>query len=492
MFEDLKQQWKQYEGQGFDYVLLDSRTGHTDVGGICTRQLPDAVVIMFVPNEQNIDGLAPIVAGIRAEERSTKIQLHFCPSNVPDLDDEKGILSGLLSKASAKLNYDAEEALTIHHYNSLDILAQPAFVISRPNSKLAKEYEALRKAIVAGNLDDEEGAAVALGRMSREIGRTRRLRKEISPKELLTNVINIRAKHTNSGEIAYLAARVFNKVGDQAEELEALTAAINLRHDVNRSLLARAALYLILDRRDEAIADLRQVLVSPTASVFELGLALQRLRTIDNRWLDAVERALDRPDSEFRTLRGIIAYLASYREALPALAKRMESSISSNELDDTSRRSARNRAVLSYIGAGGFEKAMKLISPAGTPPTASAPLDDLFNYAVADWGAHGVAPQGLFQFVADRFAAEGGQPDANLHQCFALAFAVLGHAEQARKELNVARAALSPGSTEFSCWRYLYVSRDEMEEDLQAMEARLDAGRPLEPSFFGDVRSSGR
>jgi MinD-like ATPase involved in chromosome partitioning or flagellar assembly len=53
-FEDLKEQWKALK---FDYVLIDSRTGHTDVGGICTRQLPDAVVVMFFPNDQNLVGL---------------------------------------------------------------------------------------------------------------------------------------------------------------------------------------------------------------------------------------------------------------------------------------------------------------------------------------------------------------------------------------------------------------------------------------------------
>ena len=45
MFEDLKAQWEKAFKP--DYVLIDSRTGHTDSGGICTRQLPDSVVILF-------------------------------------------------------------------------------------------------------------------------------------------------------------------------------------------------------------------------------------------------------------------------------------------------------------------------------------------------------------------------------------------------------------------------------------------------------------
>ena len=65
LFEDLKAQWEQAINP--DYVLIDSRTGHTDTGGICTRQLPDAVAILFFPNEQNLRGLTKVVKDIRAE-----------------------------------------------------------------------------------------------------------------------------------------------------------------------------------------------------------------------------------------------------------------------------------------------------------------------------------------------------------------------------------------------------------------------------------------
>ena len=58
LFEDLKEQWNRILEP--DYVLIDSRTGHTDTSGICTRQLPDSVVILFFPNEQNLRGLTAV------------------------------------------------------------------------------------------------------------------------------------------------------------------------------------------------------------------------------------------------------------------------------------------------------------------------------------------------------------------------------------------------------------------------------------------------
>ena len=39
-----------------DFVLLDSRTGETEMGGVCTQHLADVVVVMFAPNDSNLEG----------------------------------------------------------------------------------------------------------------------------------------------------------------------------------------------------------------------------------------------------------------------------------------------------------------------------------------------------------------------------------------------------------------------------------------------------
>jgi len=55
--EDLRQRWT----DEFDFVLIDSRTGITDIGGICTVQLPDLLIFMFTANHQSLDGAIDIV-----------------------------------------------------------------------------------------------------------------------------------------------------------------------------------------------------------------------------------------------------------------------------------------------------------------------------------------------------------------------------------------------------------------------------------------------
>ncbi len=45
----------------YDVVLVDSRTGITDIGGICTGQLPDTIVGVFTANEQSLRGMLDVV-----------------------------------------------------------------------------------------------------------------------------------------------------------------------------------------------------------------------------------------------------------------------------------------------------------------------------------------------------------------------------------------------------------------------------------------------
>jgi tetratricopeptide (TPR) repeat protein/MinD-like ATPase involved in chromosome partitioning or flagellar assembly len=44
----------------YDFVLIDSRTGITDIGGICTAHLPDVVVLVFTANEQSLRGVLDV------------------------------------------------------------------------------------------------------------------------------------------------------------------------------------------------------------------------------------------------------------------------------------------------------------------------------------------------------------------------------------------------------------------------------------------------
>lgn len=50
--EDLRRDWL----AEFDIVLVDSRTGISDIGGVCTVFLPDSVIAVMAPNRQSLEG----------------------------------------------------------------------------------------------------------------------------------------------------------------------------------------------------------------------------------------------------------------------------------------------------------------------------------------------------------------------------------------------------------------------------------------------------
>lgn len=72
--------------QEADITLIDSRTGVTDVGGICTVQLPDTVVFVFVFNSQSMSGVETVASELHDRDNRTLQALkrwptlHFLPS----------------------------------------------------------------------------------------------------------------------------------------------------------------------------------------------------------------------------------------------------------------------------------------------------------------------------------------------------------------------------------------------------------------------------
>ena len=62
--ESLRNQWK----DAYDFILIDSRTGITDNGGICTIQLPDVLVLLFTATDQGFNGIVDV------SERALKAQ----------------------------------------------------------------------------------------------------------------------------------------------------------------------------------------------------------------------------------------------------------------------------------------------------------------------------------------------------------------------------------------------------------------------------------
>ena len=75
--------------QNYDYVLIDSRTGLSDVADICTIELPDVLTICFTLSDQSIEGAANVARQISGRYRDRNIRVLPVPMRIEDGEKEK-------------------------------------------------------------------------------------------------------------------------------------------------------------------------------------------------------------------------------------------------------------------------------------------------------------------------------------------------------------------------------------------------------------------
>ncbi|SCF39764.1 FxSxx-COOH system tetratricopeptide repeat protein [Micromonospora mirobrigensis] len=73
----------------YDYTLIDSRTGLSDVADICTLHLPDTLVDCFTLSDQGIEGAAGVARSVRDRFRRRPIRILPVPMRVDQAEKEK-------------------------------------------------------------------------------------------------------------------------------------------------------------------------------------------------------------------------------------------------------------------------------------------------------------------------------------------------------------------------------------------------------------------
>lgn len=73
----------------YDYVLIDSRTGLSDVAQICTLQLPDILVALFTLSDQGIDGVATVTQQVGSQYAQRGIRILPVPTRIDEAEKDK-------------------------------------------------------------------------------------------------------------------------------------------------------------------------------------------------------------------------------------------------------------------------------------------------------------------------------------------------------------------------------------------------------------------
>ena len=478
LFEDLKEQWNRIVQP--DYVLIDSRTGHTDTSGICTRQLPDSVVILFFPNEQNLRGLTEVVRDIRSEAnepRKKSIELHFVMSNVPDLDDEDQILESKIRAFQEQLGF-GREPMVVHRYDSLSLLNQVVFAKDRPRSRLANEYGEIVREITARNWADRDGALDYIRRAGRR-GRWIDYESILTPEEMLER---IQATHSDDGEVLFRLGEHGEAVGRTEWAASLVNQAIDAGYDQPDAYLKRARIRADNEDRDGASEDAWRVLKSEKVGPPMIREAMQWIGSyVPKEFVESTAvRTLELEDKIWLAE----MFNRSLEDLLIAVAL-LEQILDARDMTESMRRSAEHVLGLSYMGLGRCSDAAGMFRKEGQN-IADLNIVHAFNYGMAMWGATGTVEAETFERVVELDPSERPKYESpNYLQCMVIAYWAAGDRDMATQYAERAQRAVGAlrGIPQVSCWRYLQVDSNLFESDLGEIRALIENGGSQMPRF---------
>ena len=483
LFEDLKVQWEHVIRP--DYVLIDSRTGHTDTGGICTRQLPDAVAIFFFPNEQNLRGLTKVVRDIRSETseaRKKKIDLHFVMSNVPDLDDEDKILESKIDAFQNHLGF-RREPMVVHRYDSLSLLNQMVFTKDRPKSRLAKEYREVVQEIVRRNLADRDGA---LDFIKRTTGAWyRRWKEDESPQQMHAQIQYIENKHSDDGEVLFRLGMIREETRQLQQAGLLFDRAIKAGYEEVEVYMQRAHVRAACNDADGASEDALRVLQSDRVTPFVVREALRLVRP-DHSVDIAESAAVAAFDSDDRIW--LATELCESREELKSAVSILQPIVRDASLPEEKRASARKALASAYIGIGEFTEAVTLFRHGGRD-VGDMDIQSAFNYGMALWGKTGAVIREPFARTVELNQSDSSNQskNPNYFQCLAVANWAVGDAATASEFVRRSQEELPRSSLQFSCWRYYRVAANKFRDDLHEIIALIGGDTSRIPRFIAEA-----
>ncbi|HTB95316.1 MAG TPA: tetratricopeptide repeat protein [Candidatus Sulfotelmatobacter sp.] len=135
-----------------DYLLVDARTGLTDISGICTLQLPHLVVLLFSLNEQSINGVSDVLRSIVGNKLNREIATMLVASPVPDMSEWVDARSKCFETARKAMGRPADVVIPYAPF-----LAFGEFIVDgqgQNQSQLGRAYDLLADNVIAENSSD--------------------------------------------------------------------------------------------------------------------------------------------------------------------------------------------------------------------------------------------------------------------------------------------------------------------------------------------------
>lgn len=486
LLEDLRAQWEKTLKP--DYVFIDSRTGYTDIAGICTRQLPDAVCMLFTPNRQNLTGLSKITAEIKAQSAVPELRRArrlYVASNIPSLDDDEQLLAKALGNFSKKLEY-AKPSAIIHHHSSFALINEAVFTIEYPNNQLSLEYKGLAEEITRDNFGDKY---TALNFLKSIVHGVVVLEDHLSAQETETKLIELETLYPNDAEVLFWLSRARRVSGNFEESELLLDSAIDKGLNSPRGYLDRAIIKINNPEPDGDVIwnDLLKVLswkdkIHPSEVLWAIKLAIRIGHRSVEEYLDATAISSLKNGDLIYLVQKLRTNEFGARLGVCLLSKALTEKV----LDAKHRDMALEELGLGSIALGDLKAAVNLLSRETRVKSETLPANTAFNIGMAKYWGKENDSLAYFNRVLELVGndKEISTANANHLQCISFAFFVTGDRNNAFRILQLAKdKTLEEPRPNLSCWRYLEVAPSKFKEDLDDME-RLYQGKDMKPLFF--------
>lgn len=409
-----------------DYLLIDSRTGLTDVAGICTVQLPDLDVLLFNLNDQNLNGTARVFKNIRANKLNRTIRTLLVASPIPEIPEFLQMRSSRFSQARKVIGSIPEVIIPYDPFVSL----QETIVNEQQSKLLSKAYDDLTQKIIGQN----EGDVLNLLSAAKEMLDAGEMQlADLKYQDLL-------AVHPKSSEAWLQYGRFARLNRDYPAAVSALKKSVELN---NTDDTAKGELVLTQLQMGE-IEEARQGYLALTEASDDVAM------------LNRISRVIaDRGEASL-ALQGMTQVISRHPSAEMLWNK------------------AEALTVLGEFGsASGLYKELSKAAPTA--------LGAHFNAGYTAWKAHNPEWKIFFQkaillFEASDYELRDGADAANVYGAIAFAYEVLGRKDEARACLLQAKQIASEGvrGSIFSFPEYKRLSAKRFIEGIEHRLSMLD------------------
>lgn len=214
-----------------DFLLIDSRTGITDISGITLKVLADEVVVLAAHNHENIEGSKKIIKELLEPSKSLfgkAPKVNFLLTRLPFTEDKEDRIKE--NAIVERIKFDFKKFLNVSDFD-ITVIHSDRSLEENEKHMIGYEYDDKRVSVSNDYLK-------LFDMLTKDI---------LSPREVKE------FKDKKNGEKEYLKSR---QVKDNFQKLEYLNKAISFDPNKFDYLLERIVIFIHVKNYDDAIKDI--------------------------------------------------------------------------------------------------------------------------------------------------------------------------------------------------------------------------------------------